>query len=58
MLNLFNMTKILTLYTIIAFIDLNLKLQKNHASAPKQKEMDYELWENNFLSTHGLCPND
>lgn len=50
------MAKILTLHDIIAFFDLNLnlKFQKSHTSAPKRKEIAYEFWKNNFLSTYGF----
>jgi len=50
------MAKILTLHDIIAFFDLNLnlKFQKSHTPAPKRKEMAYEFWKNNFLSTYGF----
>jgi hypothetical protein len=50
----FNMAIILTSQDILAFFDLNLNFHKGHTSAPKRKEMAYELWADNIFSTHGL----
>jgi len=46
------MSKILTLKYISAFFDLKFNFQESHTSAPKQKEMAYEFWEDNIFSTH------
>ena len=49
-----NMATILILQDSLAFFDLKLNFHKGHTSAPKRKEMAYELWADNIFSTHGL----
>jgi hypothetical protein len=51
---LYNVATVLTLEDILAFFDLNLKIQKSHTFAPKWKEMPYEFWADNIFSTHGV----
>jgi hypothetical protein len=48
------MATTLILQDSLAFFDLKLDFHKGHTSAPKRKEMAYELWADNIFSTHGL----